>query len=512
MAQRRQRVGVLDLLADAPPRGLDRVYASQFRRNFVSIPPQAVAAWSRQLGHQVFYATYYGQQAPDTLLPADLDVVFIGAYTKASALAYALARLFRRGGTLTVLGGPHASAFPADALRFFDIVVDRCDRTLVDDIVSRRFDPPALVSSRRPLSALPGIEERLPELRISSLSGRALYRTLPVLASVGCPYTCDFCVDWRNDYLRMPSEQLMTDLAYVSRRYPTAVVTYHDPNFGVQFDQTLAAIESVPPERRNPYVIESSLSVLKPSRLERLRATRCAYVVAGVESWADYSNKSASTGLTGANKLDKVIEQFGRLREYVQGFQANFVFGNDSDRGREPLELTREFARRVPFAWPGVNIPTPFGGTPFFDRLLREGRVLATLPFAFYYDPYLAFIPAHYTPLAYYDLLIELFAFVTSREMWMRRLGERVHPLVKFIHGVQALGMRHELSELRRLRELLATSPEMRRFHDGESTELPGFYHRRFERMLGPYAELLSPGDRIPLHQDAGIVPEAVLS
>ena len=510
---KRRRVGVLDLLADGPPSGWDRVYASQFRRNFVSIPPQIVAAWCRELGHQVFYATYYGQTPPAELLPDDLDVVFIGAYTKASALAYALAKLFRRRGALTVLGGPHATAFPDDCLRFFDVVVDTCDKTLVDDIVRRRFDPPIAVSSGRPLTELPSVEARLPELRASSLGGRSVYRILPLLASVGCPYTCNFCVDWKNDYIRLPSERLAADLAYVAREHPGVVVAYHDPNFGVQFDSTLDAIESVPASARNPYVIESSLSVLKPSRLDRLRRTRCAYVVAGVESWADYSNKSGAGGASGWAKLEKVTEHFMNLREYVKGFQANFVFGTDVDRGREPLELTKEFVRRVPFAWPGVNIPTPFGGTPFYDGLLRAGRVLTAMPFAFYYDPYLTFIPAHYSPIEYYDMLIDLFALVTSREMWVRRLTGRIHPLVKFIHGVQALGMRHELGELRRLRALIATSPEVRAFHDGRSTALPELYHRRFERMLGPYASLLSRSDRLPRHvRPAGIPRVGVVS
>jgi len=287
MTPRRQRVGVLDLLADAPPSGWDRVYASQFRRQFVSIPPQAVAVWCRQLGHRVSYATYYGQRPPADLLPNDLDVVFVGAYTKASGLAYALAKLFRRRGALTVLGGPHASAFPSDALRFFDIVVDRCDKPLVDDIVRRRFDPAMQVSSASPLTDLPGVEERLPELLASSLAGRgrSVYNTVPLLASVGCPYACDFCVDWKTEYVRLPSDRVAADLAFVARRFPGVVVTYHDPNFGVQFDQTLDAIESVPAPARNPYVMESSLSILKPSRLERLRQTRCAYVAAGVESW-----------------------------------------------------------------------------------------------------------------------------------------------------------------------------------------------------------------------------------
>jgi hypothetical protein len=125
------------------------------------------------------------------------------------------------------------------------------------------------------------------------------------------------------------------------------------------------------------------------------------------------------------------------------------------------------------------------------------------MPFAFYYDPFLTFVPAHYSPMAYYDLLIDLFSLVTSREMWIRRLTGRIHPLVKFIHGVQALGMRHELGQLRRLRARLAESSELRAFHDARSDTLPDFYHRLMEKMLGRYTELLSRKDWTPLHAPA---------
>ena len=54
----------------------------------------------------------------------------------ASALAYALAKLYRREGTLTVIGGPHARSFPADRLRFFDWVVLECDKTLIGETSS----------------------------------------------------------------------------------------------------------------------------------------------------------------------------------------------------------------------------------------------------------------------------------------------------------------------------------------------------------------------------------------
>ena len=47
---------------------------------------------------------------------------------------------------------------------------------------------------------------------------------VPVLSSVGCPYTCDFCVDWNNSYVRVPAERLRADLDYLSRRWPRVLV------------------------------------------------------------------------------------------------------------------------------------------------------------------------------------------------------------------------------------------------------------------------------------------------
>jgi hypothetical protein len=162
------RVAILDILSDTLLGGrVGRVYGIYFRKQFMAITPQAIAVWCRSLGHEVHYATYWGQVDPLSLIPHDADVVFVGSYTQSSALAYALATILRRRGALTVIGGPHARSFPTDCARFFDIVVKDCDKILVDDILRRRFDPPAIVSSGRPLKEFPSVEERMPEIRIA---------------------------------------------------------------------------------------------------------------------------------------------------------------------------------------------------------------------------------------------------------------------------------------------------------------------------------------------------------
>jgi radical SAM superfamily enzyme YgiQ (UPF0313 family) len=496
------RVGIIDLLTDAPLSGpLSRLYAAYFRKQFVSIGPQAVAVWCRRLGHEVTYATYYGQQDPRSLLPQDLDIVFIAAHTPCALLAYALAKVFRAEKVRTVLGGPHAKSFPEDASRFFDIVVTACDRDLIGDILGRHVDPATILSSRRPLTEIPTVAERRPEIEASAfIRGRpGLTTIVPMLTSVGCPYTCNFCIDWNSSFVALPDEQIREDLLYISKHFPRAIVGYHDPNFAVRFDETMDMIASVPEGRRNGYIMESSLSILKESRLARLRKTNCVYVAPGIESWTDYSNKAGTAGKAGRDKLEQVVAHLHLLARFVPGIQANIMVGLEDDRGDEPIELTKEFIRRVPEVWPTINIPTPFGGTPLYEHYLAEGRVLRVMPFAFYYNPYLAIRIKHYTPLEYYDHLIDIHETLASNAMLFHRVRTRQHPAVRFIHSLRTYAGRQELGDFRRIRAMLANDRQFRAFHDGETEILPGFYHRELQRRLGPYARLLDSAERTPV-------------
>ena len=50
----------------------------------------------------------------------------------------------------------------------------------------------------------------------------------------------------------------------------------------------------------------------------------------------------------------------------------------------------------------------------------------------------------------------------------------------------------------RRLRGMLATDPQFRAFHEGRSRALPEYYHREYERLLGPMPPLMSRAERMP--------------
>jgi hypothetical protein len=186
------RIGILELMsAGATKTWTHTAYNYLVTKQYASIMPQAISVWCRNLGHKVFYATYFGNCDPKTLLPDDLDIVFISTYTQASSLAYALAKLYRKEKTLTIIGGPHAKQFSQDCLRFFDVVVGDCDETLIKEIL--RDQPRNLfLNSGRALKNIPGIEERMPEIRASTL-----FKGKPLLLVLAQPAYCPTsdCID-----------------------------------------------------------------------------------------------------------------------------------------------------------------------------------------------------------------------------------------------------------------------------------------------------------------------------
>ena len=88
------RVGILDVLALPSQGPADAVYHAVLTKQFASITPQAISVWCRRLGHEVFYAVYYGAGDAHRLLPPDLDVLFVSCYTQVSPIAYAVALLY----------------------------------------------------------------------------------------------------------------------------------------------------------------------------------------------------------------------------------------------------------------------------------------------------------------------------------------------------------------------------------------------------------------------------------
>src|SRR5205823_9063073 len=200
---------------------------------------------------------------------------------------------------------------------------------------------------------------------------------VPMLASLGCPYTCSFCIDATVPYQPLDFDVLQEDIRFLRTKFKHPFIAWHDPNFGIRFDETMEAIEAAAPPRSIKFGAESSLSILSSPRLQRLRRNGCLAILPGVESWYDLGNKSKSGSNKGMDKVRQVSEQVNSILTQIPYVQTNFVLGLDGDAGEEPFELTKRFIDLTPGAFPGYSLLSAFGrAAPLNLELQRQRRVL----------------------------------------------------------------------------------------------------------------------------------------
>ena len=204
-----------------------------------------------------------------------------------------------------------------------------------------------------------------------------------MIGSLGCPYTCSFCIDAREAYQPLEFEALKEDLRFVRTKIKRPLVSWYDPNFGVRFDDYMNVIEEAVPKNSIDFIAESSLSLLSEPHLKRLRDNGFQAVLPGIESWFDMGNKSKTGSKQGIEKVKAVSEHINMILSYIPYMQTNFVVGLDSDNGAESYELTKRFVDLAPAAFPAYPLITAFGrAAPLNLEYQRDNRVLA-FPFHF---------------------------------------------------------------------------------------------------------------------------------
>lgn len=494
---KRRRITILDLAAPGPTSALfERVMTA----NLASIMPTILAVWCEELGHEVRFVCYTGfEDLEKELRENETDVLFIGAFTQAAQLAYSISAMFRRKGVVTVLGGPHARCYPQDAARYFDYVLGFTDKSLIESVLAEaaphRPEGIMLAASRQP-QELPGVRARW-KFIAPTLAKAPTIKMVPMLGSLGCPYTCSFCIDANVAYESLSFEVMKDDLRFLLTQFKRPLVGWHDPNFGIRFDETMDAIEEAIPTNSIDFVAESSLSILTPQHLKRLKKNGFGGILPGIESWYSLGGKSKTGRVQGLDKVKQVSDHVNEILSYLPYVQTNFVLGLDDDAGSEPFELTKRFMELTPGAFPGFSLLTAFGqAAPINLDLQRAGRVL---PFPFHFlnnNGAMNVKPLNYSWPDFYDHVIDLTRDAFSWRRIGRRLAANTGFLPKWMNVVRAVSSEgfgrtryHES-----IRRKLDQDIDVRNYFEGGTTRLPDFYRDMVRRGLGPFWKELPEG------------------
>lgn len=490
---RKLRVGVIDVVANSPS---TTAYARAMRANLAAIMPQVIAVWCEEAGHEVHLAYHAGHENMIEELPDGLDIVFIGTFTTAAHVAYALSKMYQAKGCVTVLGGPHARSYPEDAQKYFDYVVGFTNNDLVHDILkdcSQHRPLGVYLASAQQPETLPGLQARWKYVD-RLLQEAPFLKIVPMIGSLGCPYTCSFCVDSIVPYQPLEFDVLKDDLRFLRATVKTPRVGWHDPNFGVRFNDYLGAIEEAVPAGSIDFIAESTLSLLSENNVKRMKKNGFKAILPGIESWYDMGNKSKTGKSQGIEKVRKVSDQVNMISSYLPYFQANFIFGLDCDEGDEPFDLTRQFLELSPGAFPAYSLLTAFGrSAPLNLEYQNADRVIGA-PFHFLNNSgFMNVRPKNYEWPDFYKKLIRIHETSFSKKAIFRRFNANRGPFTKAMNVLRAISGEGwvKIKYYKNFLDKVENDKPFRDFLEQETTEIPSFFTDRIRSTLGPLSEWL---------------------
>jgi len=309
-------------------------------------------------------------------LSSGFDLIAISSYTAQIGEAYELADRYREIGIPVVMGGLHVSALPEEAALHCDAVVIGEGELSWHDVLKDR--------ENKSLKQFYGNDSGDFDLSQSPVPAYELldipkYNRLTVQTSRGCPFQCEFCASsilLSKKYKQKPIKNVLAEIDKIKSIWKRPFIELADDNTFVDKNYWRELLPELK-KRQVKWFTETDISVADDEALLRvLQESGCAEVLIGLES-------PIRSGLDGIERKGNwKLKRWIKYKDAVQKIQAHgirvdgcFVVGLDG-HGPDIFEEVYSFTKETNLFDVQITIPTPFPGTPFYDRLDKEGRLL----------------------------------------------------------------------------------------------------------------------------------------
>jgi radical SAM superfamily enzyme YgiQ (UPF0313 family) len=323
--------------------------------------------------HEVAYIEV--DDIDDVTLP-NCDLAAISTYTAQAFEAYGLADRLEAAGIPTVMGGLHATVVPFEALEHCSAVVVGEGEVVWPEVLADA------VAGK--MSGIYDARDRPYDLASSPIPRYELldpdrYNRLTVQTSRGCPWHCEFCAGsilLTDRYRTKPPKHVAAEIEAIKTVFRHPFVEFADDNTFVGKAHGRALMDAIGNAGVH-WFTETDISVADDDALLRMmKAAGCAEVLVGLES-------PSAAGLDHIelkhnwkrHQLDHHAAAVETIQAHGIAVNACFVLGLDGD-GPEIFDAVEEFVERaLPFDVQ-ITVMTAFPGTPLYERLLAEGRIL----------------------------------------------------------------------------------------------------------------------------------------
>ena len=322
---------------------------------------------------------------------AEADLLCISTITSTAPAAYRLADRARAAGVAVIIGGPHVTFMPDEALEHADWVLrGEGERSfgLFLDMLEGRVNPEEIpgLSFRRdkeivhnPPASGPVDMDDVPIPDFSLLQSKGKLRfdrgIIPIQTSRGCPHHCRFCsvTPMFGHRLRFASNEHVAEELERRRGFGDGVFFYDDNFCGSPkrakslLDHLLTKNVFLP-----DWVAQVSVRAAKDKELLKLmQRAGCFTVFIGFESVDPDSLKLYHKRQT-LDDIRTAIRRFKRHGIWVHGM---FVTGSDAE-GIETIRSTATFAIEEDIDTIQFLVLTPLPGTEVFREMESTDRLI----------------------------------------------------------------------------------------------------------------------------------------
>jgi radical SAM superfamily enzyme YgiQ (UPF0313 family) len=279
-----------------------------------------------------------------------------------------IASQFRRRGIPVVMGGPHASSLPLEAKEHVDAVVigeaENVWAGLIEDLKRGSLKPFYKAESYCSM-------ERMPYPRLELLKKNAYMTVNCVQTTRGCPYQCDFCHVthfFGKTYRCRPVGEVIEEV----KRLAGEFIVFIDDNITGNRQYAKELFTRLKPLKKK-WASQASITLSRDPELLKLAAdSGCVSLFVGIESLSSENLKEVNKSFNRANQFEEAIQA---IHDHDIMILAGLIFGLDHD-DEGVFERTLRFCERNRIELPSFFVLTPLPGTPLFQRMESEGRLL----------------------------------------------------------------------------------------------------------------------------------------
>src|SRR6185312_6582623 len=207
----------------------------------------------------------------------------------------------------------------------------------------------------------------------------AKYNRITVQTSRGCPHHCEFCASsilLTSRYKLKPVEKVIAEIREIKKIWARPFIEFADDNSFVHREHYRQLLRALVKEKVR-WFTEADINVAKDEELLGLmRDSGCQQILIGLES----PRKTSLNGVElHANfkmrQRDNYIAAIQKIQSYGVTVNGCFILGLDGDTP-EVFDEVFHFVRESGLYEVQVTFLTAFPGTPLYQRLKQEGRII----------------------------------------------------------------------------------------------------------------------------------------